>query len=637
MDGLTPAGEAPRLLYVGEREPNAAPLPGFRDEAWEVERVASAEDCVRAVGRREYDLLLIGPGLADEAGDSILAWCRENHPRLPVLLVEPSADPRGAVRAGSPARAAGGLLADAEARAFLESTSELIGSLDAAGRIEAVNPRAASLLGRPAREVVGTSFLDWVVPAERASLRECLALVGQGRRARCDVRFLAGGGERVGSATFLAKPRAERGLLFRVSDVTQERAAQRQLVAAHHLLKRDRERLQRLAIVDELTGLYNHRYGKEALRNLVDQSRRYGHPLSLVMIDLDHFKRVNDAHGHLAGDHVLRAVARTIRDAVRASDLPVRYGGEEIALLLPNTGATDAFRLAERLRARCRKLEFAFGGQEARVTFSAGVATLSPAGPRDAAALLRRADDHLYCAKLSGRNRVSGDGDPGQADGGDGAACPALDLSRRRVLDRFQALAQQFSAGQAELVRSLAHSLELKSPYAASHGRDVMRLAGRIAREVGFDAEVADRIEGAGYLHDLGLIAVPDLTLSKSGPLTDEEWRVVRRHPEWGRGLLRKVPMLAQERAWIAGHHERLDGSGYPRGLRGRQISLPCQVLALADVVAAMTTDRPYRKAHPPAAVLEHLNRLAGQGFDRELLGVLRPLIETGGEVRAGS
>jgi diguanylate cyclase (GGDEF)-like protein/PAS domain S-box-containing protein len=516
------------------------------------------------------------------------------------------------------------------ARALLESTSDLIGSLDADGRIEAINDRVRAFLGRTPPEVVGTAFVDWVDPAERAALGECLASVREGRRARCDVRLLGDRGERVGNATFLARPGESgtgddrRGVLFFVADVTGDRAAQRDLLAAHQTLRRDRERLRRLAIVDGLTGLYNHRYGKEVLRNLVDQSRRYGPPLSLAMIDLDHFKQVNDEHGHLAGDQVLQGVARMIRQGVRSSDIAVRYGGEEIALLLPNTGPADAFRLAERLRARCRKLEFRFADREVRVTFSAGVATLSPTGPADATALVRKADDNLYCAKLAGRNRVVGDG---CVEGEDGASCASCDADRRRLLDRFQALAHRFSLGQLGAVQSLVRSLELKSPYAAAHGLDVMRLAGAMARAVGFDSDAADRIACAGYLHDLGLIAVPENTLTRTGPLDEGEWRLIRQHPDWGRHLLRGVPMLAEERAWIAGHHERLDGSGYPRGLRGRQISLPCRILALADVVSAMRTDRPYRPALSLEDVLTHAEADAGRGFDRDLVAVLPELL----------
>ena len=218
MESLIPPGGSLRLLYVGDGEPDGLPLPGPSEAAWDVEKVASAEDCVRAVGRRGYDMLLIGPGFNPEAGDSILAWCRQNQPRLPVLLLDssaerekdagrgprPAAEPTGAVRAGRSAFVAEGFLAEAEARAFLATTSDLIGSLDAEGRIEAINQRALSFLGRPAREVVGTRFMDWVAPAERAALRECLALVREGRRARCDVRFSLDPGERIGSATLLS-------------------------------------------------------------------------------------------------------------------------------------------------------------------------------------------------------------------------------------------------------------------------------------------------------------------------------------------------------------------------------------------------------------------------------------------------
>jgi len=168
-------------------------------------------------------------------------------------------------------------------------------------------------------------------------------------------------------------------------------------------------RLERLAITDPLTELANRRRFAEALAAEIERSRRYGNPLALVLADLDHFKRVNDRHGHAAGDEVLRECARALRQSVRAPDLVARYGGEEFAVLMPQTGLEQAIESAERARAALAALRVPPVDWPLSASF--GVAALLPG--EGAAALLARADAALYEAKHAGRNRVVQADEPG--------------------------------------------------------------------------------------------------------------------------------------------------------------------------------------------------------------------------------
>lgn len=164
--------------------------------------------------------------------------------------------------------------------------------------------------------------------------------------------------------------------------------------------------LKDISTHDSLTGLFNKREFTKQLKKEVERSNRYGHAVSLIMADIDHFKDVNDTYGHLAGDKVLRAVADVIHGNVRSVDIAARYGGEEIAIIMPNTSGAKAFMVAEKLRAAIASLGIAIGGgRTINITISMGVATL----PEDAEAddeLIGRADESLYCAKHAGRNRV---------------------------------------------------------------------------------------------------------------------------------------------------------------------------------------------------------------------------------------
>ena len=202
-------------------------------------------------------------------------------------------------------------------------------------------------------------------------------------------------GLRAGADDFLTKPPDAEELAVRLEVAGR-------IIAVHEALARQNARLAELAAVDELTGAKNRRRFREDLEMFFAVSARHGTLLSLVMLDVDHFKQYNDAFGHPAGDDVLRAVSLALREATRDQDVVARYGGEEFVVLLPSTSADDAMVVAERLRERIERLPWTLRG----VTASLGVATTGPGIP-DSSALVESADQALYLSKRSGRNRVT--------------------------------------------------------------------------------------------------------------------------------------------------------------------------------------------------------------------------------------
>jgi diguanylate cyclase (GGDEF)-like protein/PAS domain S-box-containing protein len=353
-----------------------------------------------------------------------------------------------------------------------------------------------------------------------------------------------------------------------------------------------RARLEQLATTDGLTGLANHRAFQERLRAEHRQARRHDRPLALAVFDLDGFKGVNDEHGHQQGDHVLAEVGRAFAEHVRDAELAARVGGDEFAVIAPDADATGAFALAERLRAAVEERTSAL---RTPVRLSAGVVDLRQAD--DVEGLLRLADRALYWAKHRGRDITV-------LHTRDDAREPSAQ-ERDRLLQRTRAL---------YALRALARTVDAADG-AHEHAGRVGAVAETLALRLGWASERAGRLREAGLLHDVGKIAVPDAVLSRPGPLNPTELSQVALHVTLGARIVEDV-LDDEQVAWIRGHHERLDGEGYPDGLAGDAIPDGARLLAVAEAYDAMTTARRWRAPRDREAALAELRRWAGRQFD---------------------
>jgi diguanylate cyclase (GGDEF)-like protein/putative nucleotidyltransferase with HDIG domain len=377
-----------------------------------------------------------------------------------------------------------------------------------------------------------------------------------------------------------------------------------------------RERVGRLidqltdaASTDPLTGLLNRRGFQTVIDHELARSERGGRSFSLLMCDCDFFKALNDQLGHHAGDDALQAIGSLLEENKRRIDVAARVGGEEFALVLPETDQHEAFIVAERLRSRFRD---GFTGQPVPLTLSLGVATY-PAHGITADALLRASDEALYAAKALGRDRTVLYSAEVQG---------ILSVGDDKTPDR----------GHAHLVTvlNLAEALDMRDTGTARHSQTVGRYCELMARELGLAREQVERVRVAGVLHDIGKIGVPDAILRKPGPLTDDEHAQMRKHPEIGARILGGAE-LDDIRGWILAHHERPDGRGYPSRLRDEEIPLEARILAVADAYEAMTSDRVYRKGIGAEAARRELERCSGSQFDPDVVEALLGALERSG------
>jgi diguanylate cyclase (GGDEF)-like protein len=316
------------------------------------------------------------------------------------------------------------------------------------------------------------------------------------------------------------------------------------------------ERLARLAMSDPLTGLANHRAFRDALDAEVERARRHSRPLALAVIDIDHFKSVNDTHGHIAGDQALVEVAARLTGSSRRGDVLARVGGEEFAWLLPETDLAGARRVAERAR---RAVAARPVGAIGRVTVSIGLAELAQAtGGTD---LHRRADRALYAAKRAGRDRSVVHADPADP----GVTAPPVEALARAV-------------GPA--ARALSRALAAHDPAAAAHCGRVAALAARLADAAGWSPARVESLAEAALVHDIGTLAVP--RAARPQGLHDEDPAVRGLRALAGAEVLRGA-LREDQVAWVRGQAERWDGSGRPDGLAGAAIPEGARILAVAD------------------------------------------------------
>ncbi len=347
-------------------------------------------------------------------------------------------------------------------------------------------------------------------------------------------------------------------------------------------------RLEHAALTDSLTGLRNRRAFQENIACDIERRERQQTPLSLVVVDVDGLKAINDADGHAAGDQHLKAVADALRDTAQDADTVYRLGDDEFAVVLIAEHALGAFRFAQRLRER---LSDEVAGHPVSVT--AGVAEAEGLAEMDA--LVRHADLALVEAKRSRHSALiyTPELEP-QVDANDPDRLPPA---------------------LKTLATALARAVDAKDAHTRSHSETVAELCAQIATQLGLGEKRVARLRLAGLLHDVGKIGIKDSILQKPAKLTDDEYAIMKTHASLGHRILSGTD-LDEEAVWILHHHEHLDGCGYPHGLSDDAIPLESRIILVADAFEAITADRAYRKARSDEEALVELERHAGTQFD---------------------
>jgi diguanylate cyclase (GGDEF)-like protein len=343
---------------------------------------------------------------------------------------------------------------------------------------------------------------------------------------------------------------------------------------------RRREALARVSRADPLTGCLNRRGFEERFESELSRAMRSGRPVGLIMLDLDHFKEINDTRGHAAGDELLRWAVEVMEETVRPMDTIGRVGGDEFAVLVPGVGPDDCEIVAGRIR----------DALQARAPASTGVAVFPTEGA-DRDELQRSADAKLYAGK-------------------------------RGRLTTIKMTAKELSWATA-----LARAVDERMAVQHEHSWKVAEYAVGIAARMGWSEHDLELLQMAAVLHDVGKVSIPDHILRKPQPLNEREWDAIKQNPLRGAEMVARIEGLETIVPWIRHTLERFDGSGYPDGLSGESIPLACRILHVADAYDSMTSERPYRPAMSEREAHDELTQGGGGQFDPQCVEAFRDYV----------
>ncbi|MBU1087299.1 MAG: PAS domain S-box protein [Candidatus Omnitrophica bacterium] len=486
------------------------------------------------------------------------------------------------------------------------------------GQITEVNPFLVDMLGYSREELLGKKL--WEVGAfvdVDKSKTAFIHLQSKGYIRYENLPLQAKDGHLV-SVEFISnsyRVGRKKVIQCNIRNITERRRLEIAREYLHNEIEKSNQKLEQLALKDSHTGLYNHRYLKEALEVNLARAQRQFAPVSVIMMDMDHFKSINDVYGHVFGDLILTQFAARLTKTVRPYDAVIRYGGEEFIVVSPDLDRAGALVLAQRILKTVSLFPFGDSTHSIKLTLSLAVVSY----PEDVidinTDLVDPVDRILNKAKEDGGNRVYS-----SLDTKNGSVTARETATIQLIKKKIEKLAVRANHSLIEEALAFARKIKLKDNY---NGEQVERTAGwavKISRALHFSKDKIELIRQAAMLHDLGKAGINEHILRKNSKLDTEEFEEIKKHPQIGVDIISPIHSLYPIKPFLLYHHERWDGKGYPKGLAGESIPLGARIIAIADVYQALVSNRPYRKAYSKENAVKIIRKAAGTQFDPDIV-----------------
>lgn len=509
--------------------------------------------------------------------------------------------------------------------AIMEHAVEGIVELRTDNSIEFVNQSFLNMAGYTEMEMLDRPLSDFVAADERTRLVSVKLI----RKAR-EIAFIRKDGTPLytlmSSIPLVFGMQPPHTLCF-ISDITETKTAALKLRDANLQLRALNDSLLDLSLRDVRTGVYNYRYLAERLTEEVKRARRYFRPFSLIMIDIDFFKAVNDTYGHSFGDVVLKEFAGLLKDSVRETDIIVRSGGEEFVVFLADTDSSGAMTVAQKIIKAIEATPLGDDQRKISITISLGIASYPEAGMQDPAALLDAADSAMYRSKDKGRNQVTLYSSI-TFDKKSQKEVANQGLSFERLKDRLKSINQRNEESILESIMPMVREVEKRLGYSHGYIEAVVKHVEQMVESFGMSEGERRHAHRAALLCNLGLLTVPEKMLQKQGPLTPAERKLVNEHPIRSLEIVRDFSFLNPCGRDILYHHEHFDGTGYPEGLKGEKIPPISRMIAVAETYEALTHARPYRaRVFSKDEALQLIAQESGRQFDSAVVDHFRKIV----------
>ncbi len=446
----------------------------------------------------------------------------------------------------------------AELERFFNINLDLLCIADLNGNFLKVNNAWSEILGYPKSELENKNFQDFVHPEDKEATLNAISRLGKNEQVLYFVNRFKCIDNTYRYIEWCSQPYGN--LIYAAArDITERKRAEEEIIY--------------LSYHDKLTGLYNRRFYEEELKRL-DIERNL--PITLVMGDVNGLKLINDSFGHVMGDDLLKKIAEVIKKGCRADDIIARLGGDEFVIILPKT---DVFE-AEKIIKRIKNLALTEKAGTFDISVSFGYSTKNNK-EEEIQKILKIAEDHMYSHKL------------------------------------YESLSMR-----SKTIDIIMNTLYEKSNREMLHSKRVSESCEAIATMLNFDKDDINQIKIAGLMHDIGKMGIDEKILNKEQGLNNDEWNEIKRHPEIGYRILSSVNEFSEIAEYVLEHQERWDGKGYPKGLKGEEISLQARIIAVADAFDAMTSERSYRRALSEEVAINELQKNSGTQFDPNLVCV---------------
>ncbi|KHE93661.1 MAG: diguanylate cyclase [Candidatus Scalindua rubra] len=466
-------------------------------------------------------------------------------------------------------------------------------------------------------------ILDWMIPG-MDGLEICRKVRKLARDPYTFIMLLTSKGRQddyikgmeAGADDYITKP-------FNHNELRARLKVGKRIVELNKELLSVRDNFEKQATIDHLTGLYNRHYMVDILEKEFARALRYQTDLSCLLLDLDCFKDVNDTFGHVFGDFVLREFSTGLKQNARITDIPIRYGGEEFMILLPNTGVAEAQKVAEKILATCKKKKYEDGLNSTRITVSIGIASLKQHQLLEGKEIIACADKALYQSKAEGRNRITVYTKP-----------PWISEDNRISEDKnLRYLKENLSVILEKAKKSSIRSLELLTRDIGGedhkqHNHDVKRYITLIGERLALPPAIIETFRRAANFHDNFKVLLKKTIKAKTKVLNKEERIEIEDHPYMLSELIDLFDFFANEKSILQYHHENFNGTGYPDGLKENEIPLGARIFAMTDAITAMLSGRLYKAKLSPEEMVVELANKAGTQFDPALVSLFFDIIE---------